>query len=55
MVSIIGIGPRDLPGGPLVGAPWFHYREPGFDPGPGTKILNALWHGTKKKKKKKTI
>ena len=32
MVSLcIAIRPRNFPGSPVVRAPWFHCREPGFD------------------------
>ena len=41
---------RELPGGPVVRTWCFHCWGPGSIPGQGTKILQAMWHGQKKKK-----
>ena len=41
----------DFPGGPVVKTLRFHCRGAGSIPGRGTKILHAVWHGQKKKKK----
>ena len=40
---------RDLPSGPVVNTPRFHYRGRGFHPGHGTKIPHATRRGQKKK------
>ena len=43
---------REFPGGPVVRTRHFHSGGGGLIPGQGTKILLAMWHGQKKKKKK---
>lgn len=40
-------------GGTVVRTPCFHWRGPGSNPGPGTKILQTSCHGHKEKEKKK--
>ena len=45
---------RSFPGSPMVQTSHFPCRGHGFDPGSGNKkILHAVWHGQKLKKKKK--
>ena len=41
---------RQFPGSPVVRTPHFHYY--GLVPSWGTKILQAMWHGQTKKKRK---
>ena len=43
----------EFPGGPVVRTQGFHGQGPGSIPCQGTKILEALWHGQKTKKKQK--
>ena len=42
----------EFPGGPVVRTLHFHCRGPGFNPGWGTKIPQAVRHGQKKQKQK---
>ena len=47
---------REFPGSPVVRTPrtpCFHCRGPGLIPGQGTKVPHDVWHGQKKKKKKR--
>ena len=44
-----------LPVGPVVKAWRFQCRGPGFDSWLGTKILQATWYSSKKKKKAKLL
>ena len=41
---------RESPDGPVVRTPCSHCYGPGLTPGQGTKILQATWHGQKRKK-----
>ena len=41
--------PREFPGGPVVRTWCFHCCGLGSMPGQGTEILQATWHGQKKK------
>ena len=41
---------REFPGSPVVRTWHFHCQGLGLIPGQGTKILQAEWHGQKKKK-----
>ena len=43
----------EFPLGPEVRTWHFHYCGPGSSPTQGTKILQAMWHGQKKKERKK--
>ena len=43
----------EFPVGPEVRTWHFHYCGPGSSPTQGTKILQAMWHGQKKKKKER--
>ena len=40
----------EFPRGPVIRTWHFHYCGPGSALGRGTKILQAMWHGQKKKK-----
>ena len=44
--------PGEFPGSPVVSTRCFQCQGPGWIPGQGTKIPQAMWHGQKKKKKK---
>ena len=46
---------RDFPGGPAVRVPCSHCRGPGFIPGGGTKLPQAVQCSQKKKKKKSRV
>ena len=44
----------EFPGGLVVRILGFHCLGPGFIPGQGNEILQAMWHNQKKKKKNKS-
>ena len=46
---------REFPCGPVVRTRYFHCHDLGSIPGQGTKILQAIQQGQKKKKKKTFI
>ena len=46
---------REFAGGLVVRIPGFHCHGLGSVPGRGTEILQAAWHGQKKKKKSEKL